>query len=265
MITRMLLFIVLFSTTIVAQLPSIDQIVRTEMAGKTGTCVFINCASTQTIVSDSGMASERQPPCSSFKIWNTLIGVKCGIIAGPDKLFYKWDGETRSRAAWNRDQTLKEAFQGSCVPAFQQLARKIGDERMVKWIETIGYGDKDISSGIDDFWLPREGKKSIIISPAEQAQLVKRLVLGELPFSEKAQKVLREIMLVKKTPRGSLYGKTGTGTISVDPESCIGWYVGYVKSKDITWSFACLIKGEKVTGNDSKDIIEAILLKGGLL
>ena len=64
---------------------------------------------------------------------------------------------------------------------------------MQEWINKIGYGDKNISSGIDNFWLPREGKKSILISPEEQARLLKKLINEKLPFSENAQKILREI------------------------------------------------------------------------
>ncbi len=111
----------------------------------------------------------------------------------------------------NRDQTLKEAFQSFCVPAFQNLATKIGVAAMQQWIDTIAFGDRDISSGIDDFWLSREGKKSIRISPLEQARLISRLVNGEAPFSEKARAILKEVMLVRKTETGAFYGKTGSG------------------------------------------------------
>ena len=112
-------------------------------------------------------------PCSTFKIWNTLIGIESGIISSPDQPFYQWDGEKRSISAWNRDLTLREAFQASCVPAFQNLARQIESERMQYWLDRIEYGDRDTSAGIDVFWLPSKGRKTILISPTEQAQLVK--------------------------------------------------------------------------------------------
>jgi beta-lactamase class D len=121
---------------------------------------------------------------STFKIWNTLIGLENGIISSAEDAFYKWDGETRSIPEWNKDLTLKEAFQGSCVPAFQNLARKIGPQRMRLWIEKIDYGDHNISSGVDVFWLPAIGRKSLLISPEEQAKLIYRLVLGKLFFRE---------------------------------------------------------------------------------
>jgi hypothetical protein len=36
------------------------------------------------------------------------------------------------------DLTLKEAFQASCVPAFQNLARTIGPVKMQGWLDKIG-------------------------------------------------------------------------------------------------------------------------------
>jgi beta-lactamase class D len=236
------------------------------MAKQKGTCVFIHCKSGRIIASDTAMAKIRLTPCSTFKIWNTLIGAECHIISSPDELFYKWDGETRFLPAWNKDQTLKEAFQASCVPAFQILARKIGTENMGKWIDSIDYGNKDISSGIDDFWLPREGKKSIQISPIEQAQLIRKLISGDLPFSENSCRILKEIMIIGITSKGSYFGKTGTGSdLSGMPTHNNAWFVGYVVSKDSIYSFACLLKGKNLTGKDSKVLIESILMKAELI
>jgi beta-lactamase class D len=137
---------------------------------------------------------------------------------------------------------------------------------MKKWLDSIAYGDKDISSGIDDFWLPKEGKKSIKISPIEQAQLISKLVNGNLPFSANSCNILKEIMIIGKTQNGQYFGKTGTGTdIPGNPKQNLAWFVGYVISKGETYSFACLLKGLNLTGKDSKTIIEAILKNAKLI
>jgi beta-lactamase class D len=137
---------------------------------------------------------------------------------------------------------------------------------MQRWIDSIGYGDRDISCGIDNFWLSVEDKKSIKISPDEQALMIRKLVTGKLPFSEKAKNILKEVMIVKKTTNGTLYGKTGSGSkIDGDPKQNIGWYVGYIESNNKTYSFACLLKAEKVTGKDAHDLIETILAKVNML
>ena len=73
-------------------------------------------------------------PASTFKIANTLIGLETGIL--PDENApMKWDGVTRDMAAWNRDHTLRSAFQVSCVPCYRELARQIGLERMTSFVK----------------------------------------------------------------------------------------------------------------------------------
>lgn len=249
-----------------AETKSLLDVIKESIATKDVACVFVNCKSGEIITPDSVSISTRYTPCSTFKIWNTLIGVECQIIRSATDSFYRWDSIPRSLPSWNRNLMLKEAFQVSCVPAFQQLARKIGNERMKKWITMLDYGDKDISSGVDDFWLPREGKKSIKISPLEQTQLIRKLVNGELAFNQQSQNILKEIMVVETTSNGALYGKTGSGVnLDNDKGQNLGWFVGYVSSKDQTYSFACLIKGVNVSGMDSKGIIESILKKSELL
>ncbi len=222
-----------------------------------GSIVIINCASGNAIRFNPQKASEKLPPCSTFKIWNTLIGFETGAISSPAEAFYRWDGETRSISSWNKDMTLKEAFAASCVPAFQALARKIGPEKMKAWIEKIGYGDRDISAGIDVFWLPAPGRKTILISAEQQAQLMRRLVSGEFAFSDKSCTALKEIMAAKRTDHGILYGKTGTGVCDAG-ERNVGWYVGYVESHGEKYAFACVVKGRHLMGKDARAIVEAV-------
>ncbi len=239
-----------------------DGSVKDAFAGHEGAFVIIDCASGDE--SDFGASSEKLPPCSTFKIWNSLAGLETGIIYSPDEAFYKWDGVKRSIADWNRDLTFKEAFRVSCVPAFQELARKIGRDRMQEWIDKIGYGDRDISAGIDVFWLPAKDRKTILISPEEQACLISRLVTGRLPVTEKSKNVIREIMLVRKTDRGILYGKTGSGADESGKYN-LGWFVGYVESGGKTYAFACFGRGENFMGKDARTIVEKVLTGSKLL
>lgn len=260
------LFIVLLCAGSFAESNLLLDAMKSSIEARDVACVFVNCASNEIFTPDSSVITTRYTPCSTFKIWNTLIGAECQLIGSVDDSFYIWDSIPRFLPAWNRDLTLKEAFSVSCVPSFQALAKKIGTQRMITWIETLNYGDKDISSGIDDFWLPREGKKSIMISPLEQAQLIRKLVTDELPFSEKSKSILQEVMLIEKTAKGIYFGKTGSGTIIGEKKGkSIGWFAGYCTSKGTTYSFACLIKGENVSGKDAKGIIEAILKRSEFL
>lgn len=153
--------------------------------GRDGALVLIDCKSGKTERHNPALCARTLPPCSTFKIWNTAIGLETGILTGADQPFFKWDGEKRFIEDWNQDLTLRQAYAFSCVPAYQALARQIGHARMDGWIHKLGYGNEDTASGNDVFWLPAPDRKPILISPDEQADLIRRLVNGDLPFSKK--------------------------------------------------------------------------------
>lgn len=258
------LWMIAWAASVSAQEIIPDRTVSDTLANHKGALVIIDCSSG--VISDSRpeTSSERFAPCSTFKIWNMLIGLEAGIITSGNEPFYHWDGITRSVADWNRDLTLKEAFRVSCVPAFQNLARQIGAERMQLWLDRLDYGDRDISAGIDVFWLPAKDRKPILISPMEQAQLMAQLATDRLPFSRKSLAELKDIMTVRKTDRGTLYGKTGSGT---DDQGVfnLGWFVGYVESNQKTYAFACCMQGENVMSKDARAIVETVFEKQELL
>ena len=82
----------------------------------------------------------------------------------------------------------------------------------------------------------------------------------KLSFSDKALNILKKVMLVKQTDKGTLFGKTGSGkNVNDIPNNNIGWFVGYIVSEKGSYSFACIIKGENFAGKDAKAIIEKIL------
>lgn len=240
--------------------------IKINMNNINGALVILDLQSNDVVVYDSSVALSRNTPCSSFKIWNTLFGIENGIIKSENDQFYKWDGEKRFLPEWNKDLSLQEAFQFSCVPAYQNLAKKIGVESMQNWIDKINYGDKDISSGIDQFWLPRKGKKSIKISPEEQAILMKKLINNQLGFSDKSIQILKKVMHYKTTDKGSLYGKTGSGQDVDDvQDNNIGWYVGYIIGNNGKYAFSCLLRGKNASGKSARDLVNQILIDSNLL
>jgi beta-lactamase class D len=246
------------------EFPIPEKRVQEAFADRAGGLVVVDCLSGNVSRFHPEVCSSKYPPCSTFKIWNTLIGLECGLLSSADDAFYKWDGKARFIPEWNKDLALKQAFQVSCVPAFQELARNIGPNKMRLWIDKIGYGDRNISAGIDVFWLPAPGRRTLLISPDEQAGLMCTLASGRLPVSDKSQAVLKGIMAIRKTDRGTLYGKTGTG--HDDAGQCdIGWFVGYVDSSGRKYAFACIAKGENTTGKNARAIVETILMKQRLL
>ena len=258
-------FILIVGFLLMSSVSFAQEIDRFLLQGYDAALVIYNRANGETININPARGSQRLSPCSTFKIYNTLIGLELGLIKWADEPWYKWDGVKRDIEGWNQDLTLREAFRVSAVPAYQILVRQIGEARMKEYIEKIGYGSQNISSGIDIFWLPRPDTTSIKISADEQVVLLNKLLDGKLPFSERNIAILRDIMQAEKTDKGTLYGKTGSGT-GPDGKWNLGWFVGFLESGDATYVFACNITGgDNPSGKTARTIIESIFKSQNLL
>ena len=183
-------------------------------------------------------ADVRHLPASTFKIANALAALDAGMVADENAVV-PWDGVTRpEQAAWNRDLTLREAFRHSAVPHFQWLARNLGAERMQAVVDRVGYGNRDLSGGIDRFWL--DG--GLRISPREQLDFLVRLYRRELPFSVQAQEAVIRLMLAEETEGHRIRAKTGWA-LRVSPQS--GWWVGWVERGEDVYFFATVLRAER--------------------
>ena len=174
-------------------------------------------------------------PASTFKIANSLIGLETGVITD-EKMVIKWDGVKRWNENWNQDLTMAQAFKFSSVPYYQEVARRIGRDTMQQWIDTLQYGNKNISGPIDSFWLDNALK----ISPDEQLGLMKRLYFDKLPFSKRAQQIVRDVMLQEDNTLYKLSYKTGLGFDEKNNE--VGWVVGWVEENRHVYFFVTLAK-----------------------
>ncbi len=181
-------------------------------------------------------------PASTFKIINSLIALETRVIKD-EKEMIAWDGEKRFVNEWNRDQNLQSAFKYSVVWFYQELARRIGEDRMQHYIDIVAYGNQNIGGGIDRFWL--EG--NIRITMQQQIDFLKRIHQNDLPFSQQTIDIVKEIMIHKKTEDYVLRAKTGWAA-RVKPN--IGWFVGYLERKDNVYFFATNI--DILENQDSK-------------
>jgi beta-lactamase class D len=266
------LFLVVVCVAVsVARAEVTQQHMRAAFGELEGVLVLRDCATGEETVLAEELADKAFGPCSTFKIWNSLIGLEEGIVGEPEETLWKWDGEERDFPGWNADQTWRSAFTVSCVPAFQELARKIGPERMQSWLEKLDYGNKDQSERPDAFWLPRAGQKTIMITPREQARMVCRLINGELPVKAESVAKLIDVMKLAETERGTLYGKTGSGLREAadgpasDVDFDMGWLVGFVESGGKKYAYACLVLGPNLRGADARRVTEGALKSAGLL
>jgi beta-lactamase class D len=171
-------------------------------------------------------------PASTFKIFNSLVALETNAIANENTVV-AWDGVNRTFPVWNQDQTMRTAFSRSVVWFYQDLARKIGKERMTKYIQAVGYGNQDISPKIDSFWL--EGR--LRISPEEQVKFLIRLYKEDLPFSKSVIKIVKDMMVIERQEAYTLSGKTGWSR-SPDGTNNLGWYVGYLEKDNNVYAYA---------------------------
>lgn len=195
-----------------------------------GTFVLYDLKQDRYLVYNSQRANTRFIPASTFKIFNSLVALETGVIKDENETI-KWDGVKRKFPEWNRDQTMRSAIKNSVVWFYQELARRIGQERMQYYINLAGYGNRDISGGIDQFWL----QGGLRISPKEQIDLLVGLYRNELPFSQRTMNIVKDILINEKTNDYVLRGKTGWAW---DFTPQIGWYVGYLERSNNVYFFA---------------------------
>jgi len=207
--------------------------------GTVGTFIALKGSDGMMIASDETRARNAILPASTFKIPNSIIALDTGVVADPDKDVFKWDGVTRSIPGWNKDHTLRSAIAVSAVPVYQEIARRIGAERMQKYVDAFDYGNRNIGGGIDRFWLTGD----LRISPLQQIAFIDRLRRGALPASKRAQELTRDILPVTKMGDSIIRAKTGlTGVTDKNmtdgTKTSVGWLVGWAETGNAQTVFA---------------------------
>lgn len=172
------------------------------------------------------LTRQRYVPASTFKIPNSLIGLETGVLP----MSLEWDGVDRGNPDWNQEQTMTTAFKRSAAWYYQEMARRVGLPREKAWVEKLGYGNMELGTRVDRFWLDGPLK----ISPREQVEFLRRLHDGELPVKSTTRQAVIELM----SQGDGLYAKTGWARIA---GMSYGWYVGWVdRAKGPTY-FALLL------------------------
>jgi len=184
--------------------------------------------------SDEARCRRPQHPASTFKIANSIIALETGVVTEPETTL-PWDGKEREVREWNRDHTLRSAIQVSCVPCFQEIARKVGEARMGEWVKKLEYGNADISGAIDTFWLVG----GLRITPVQELEFLRRLDRAELPIQPFVRDMVIDMLTLDVGEDYVLRGKTGA---LLPPEAQLtGWFVGWVEHDARRLYFATLL------------------------
>jgi len=213
------------------------------------------------IYSDSSDAIRSTLPASTFKILNSAIALESGVISSENETL-EWDGTENTFFgtridAWNEDASLTTAFKNSTVWYYVELAKRIGREQYTEYLNTVSYGNWDLSEDGHDFW----NYGSFGVSPKNQIQFLKDFYLEKLPFSEKTYEIVKKLMISDETGDFLISGKTGwTKTVTED----IGWWIGYSENDKGTLFFATRITKDRSVNNpdfsDCRTSITKIIL-----
>ena len=217
-------------------IPEIQTII--ESADVKGSIVIYDFENNKYYSNDFQWAEKGNLPASTFKIPNSIIALETGVVENDSTLF-EWYGEKRRLKEWEQDLVFKEAFHRSCVPCYQELARKIGEKNMSKYLNEIEYGNMKVDSiNIDSFWLKGESR----INQFQQIDFLKRFYYSELPISKRTEMIMKRMMIIEQNGRFKLSGKTGW---SIRNGNNNGWFVGYIETQNKTYFFASNVEPKK--------------------
>jgi len=214
--------------------------IRFDDDGTAGVFAAYEAGGNRIVTSDARRARQAILPASTFKIPNSIIALETGVVTDPDKDLFRWDGVVRNFPDWNRNHTLRSAIAASAVPVYQEIARRIGADRMKTFVDRLDYGNRDIGGApIDYFWL----RGNLRISPLQQIEFIDRLRRSALPVSKRSQDLVRDILPVTKVGDSIIRAKSGL--IGVDDKSpaggvsaTVGWLVGWAEKGSAQTVFA---------------------------
>lgn len=222
-------------------------------AGYTGVLVLMDPASGKLLQGTYLNSADSLPalnlnsqaiPASTFKIFSTLVALQEGVVESAETVI-DWDGVERGRAEINRDLNLADAFRYSAVPHYQGMVATIGETRMQHWLDQAKYGNANITGGLTTFWLTGE----LRVTPNQQLQLLQSLNELSLPFDQKVQQAMKEIMIYRKEADVVIRGKTGLAVFEDGLNT--GWWVGWADTGDEPWYFATLLQASQQVINAS--------------
>ncbi len=239
----------------------------------TGAIVIYDAKNNRYIRYNEKRCATRFTPASTFKIPNALIGLETvavkdaeSVIAWDKKKYPEDNWTSEPFVHWKQDHTLRSAMKYSVVWYFREIARRIGERRMKDYLERFEYGNRDISGGLSSermfeaFWL----SGTLKISADEQIDFLRKFYDGKLPVSKRSTEIVKQILVQEATLDYKLSAKTGGGW---KDGKALGWFVGYLETKDNRYFFALNLDGENYAAIRDKriDLTKQILNELGFM
>jgi beta-lactamase class D len=123
----------------------------------------------------------------------------------------------------DKELIMIDAFHNSSVPYFQEASRRIGQNNMQQWLDSVYTHSVKIKTNVDSFWLDN----SVKFTPDQQLGLVRKLYFNQLPFYASYQKMIQSAMLMESNSNYKLFYKIGPGVKqNGDP---LVWLMGWIE------------------------------------
>ena len=212
-------------------------------------CTLLMDAASGAVLLEEGKCDRRVTPASTFKIPLDVMGYEAGALTdahSPVLDFRKGDPDWGG-ANWTRPTDPADWMRHSVLWYSQRITRAMGAEALTRHAQAFGYGNADFSgdagfdNGLERAWV----SSSLLVSPREQAEVLRALVQDALPVRGDAMALARSLVEVQQIGPWQLHGKTGSAyprrtDRSFDYARGWGWYVGWAQSGDQTVVFVRL-------------------------
>ncbi len=236
--------------------------------GGVGTCVVVTETGSGKEVyryNSNAVCMNPLPPCSTFKIPNSLIALDAGVVT-PQTVF-KWDHTPQPVKAWEQDADMKTAFKESIVWWYQRAAEAVGKPAYVDRLKAFDYGNKNPDGPLTSFWLGPAAGGGLGVSTVQQAEFLHRLYAGQLPVKPTTLAYVQSIMVDEIRDGATMSGKTGSCATAADGTRQVGWWVGRLKTAKQDYVFAASMEGDSdnaLPGREVEVRVKSAFTKAGL-
>jgi beta-lactamase class D len=216
--------------------------------GGIGTCVVLLDAKTGATIyqyNSAQVCRYRLPPCETFNIVTSLVGLDQGVVT--PKTLLKWDGTPQPVTAWQTNANMAKAWQYQVGWWFQKLATQIGHDRYANALGVMGYGNGDLSGPAGAFWQGPHAGGALALSTREQAAFLRRLYAGKILLANAAAATVEGLMSseTRNTAAGPavMSGQVGSCPSQADGSRSVGWWVGRLTTPKRDMVFAASVEG----------------------
>ena len=226
--------------------------------GVKSSILIFNQRKNKLTTNDTSLFKSPVSPIGTFFLFESLIGLESGIIKDTAELIpFEFQEKSAFSDELTIDQSLIIALKHQTQWYFKKVANALKDEKLKNWLTLMGYGNKDLSGGIDVCW----NNNSLLITPYQQFEFLKRLYYYNLPFSFENMRFVRNAFEAKHFKNKNIYTYKSSFNSSGKQ---IFWYLGYIEYINNNYFIVHCIEGNAKKGNSYLETIQSEILFGSL-